>query len=265
MTPEEKRQYYLTFHRFQQNREKYFAPAIYRAIRSQYNSFIKAIKAGKREDLALMAITAQPVNDVLKPLYIDAGVVYGAKVRAYLNRQKARMPIGFNERMIALMQAYLQTDILNTSLGITQTTIELIQKIMSDAAALGLGIDDIIKQLENTEISRMRARLIARTETVTAANQGAEFVAQDTGLLLNKEWLSTMDNRTRRDHLFVNGQIVHMDEYFALPGGITMKKPGDKKQKDGTTVPAREVCNCRCTTLYIPVRDGAGKLIRQGG
>lgn len=261
MTPEQKLQYYLAFQRFQQNREKSFAPAIYRAIRLQYKSFIEDIRAGKRTDLALMAISSQPVNDTLKPLYFDAGIVYGAKIRAYLNSQKGRMAIGFNDRMVALMQAYFQTDILNTSENITQTTIELIQKIMSDAVERGLGIDDTIKQLENTEISRMRARLIARTETVTAANQGAEFAAIDTGLLLKKEWLSTIDGRTRKHHIYLNGQIVDMNEYHTLPGGITMKKPGDRKQKNGMAVPAKEICNCRCTELYVPVRDGSGRLL----
>jgi len=261
MTQDEKQQYYLAFQRFQQSREKSFSPAIFRAIRSQYDTFIKAIKSGKRTDLALLSITSQPINDVLKPLYLDAGIVYGAKIRAFLNRQKGRMPIGFNERMIALMQAYFQTDILNTSENITQTTIELIQQVMIDAVEKGLGIDDIIVQLENTEISRMRARLIARTETVTAANQGAIFAAQDTGLLLNKEWLATFDNRTRRDHMAVNGQTVAMGKAFSV-GGYDMQQPGDRGGKNGSLpVPAKEICNCRCTVLFIPIRDANGRAL----
>lgn len=261
MTADEKYQYWLTFHRFQQSREKYFAPHIYKAIRSQYNTFLHAYKAGLRADLALLKISSAPIIQVLKPLYLDAGKVYGAKVRSYLNAQKSRSPIGFNERMVALMQAYFNADILNTSEGITDTTRDLIQAVFSQAVEMGWGIDDIIKQLEYTELSRTRARLIARTETVTAANQGAMFAAKDTGLLLNKEWLATYDNRTRHDHMRVNGQTVAIDKPFSV-GGYDMMQPGDKGGKDGTpTVPAKEICNCRCTTLFLPLRDGHGKLI----
>lgn len=261
MTDDEKHTHWLTFHRFQQSREKHFAPPMFTAIRSQVREFISSYRSGQRVDKALMQISSAPIIKVLKPLYLDAGVVYGAKIRAYLNAQKARMPIGFNERMVALMQAYFQTDILNTSNHITRTTIALIQEVLSKAAEEGLGVDDIIKLLENTEISRIRARLITRTETVTAANKGAMFAAKDTGLLLNKEWLATRDSRTRHDHSRVNGQIVPIDKSFIVGADITMECPGDRTQDNGLPVPAREIVNCRCTTLFLPIRDGNGQLM----
>lgn len=259
MTTAEKQTHWLTFHRFQQSREKYFAPSINRALRSQIDHFIHVYRVNGK-DKAMHSFSSEPIIKALKPLYLDAGIVYGAKVRAYLNAQKARMPIGFNERMVALMQAYFQTDILNVSEGITATTRDLIQKVLSDAVEQGLGIDDIIKQLENTELSRIRARLIARTETVTAANQGAMFAAKDTGLLLNKEWLATQDSRTRHDHSRVNGQIVSIDKPFDV-GGYDMQQPGARVQDNGLPVPAKECVNCRCTVLFLPIRDGHGRLI----
>lgn len=261
MTEAEKHSYWLTFHRFQQSREIHFSPPMFDALRTQVKEFIAAYQSGQRVDKALMQVSAAPIIKVLKPLYLDAGIVYGAKTRAYLNSQKARMPIGFNERMVALMQAYFQTDILNTASGITTTTIKLIQDVLSKAAEEGLGVDDIIKQLEGSEISRMRARLITRTETVTAANMGAMFAAKDSGLLLNKEWLAAMDSRTRHDHSRVNGQTVPIDKPFDV-GGYDMQQPGDKGGKNGARpVPPEEICNCRCTTLFIPLRDGHGRLI----
>jgi hypothetical protein len=264
MTEAEKHSYWLTFHRFQLSREKYFSPPMFKALRTQVGQFIDAYQAGRSVDRALMQVTSTPIIKVLKPLYLDAGIVYGAKTRAYLNSQKARMPIGFNDRMVALMQAYFQTDILNTANNITDTTISLIQDVLSKAAEEGLGVDDIIKQLEGSEISRMRARLITRTETVTAANMGAMFAAKDSGLLLNKEWLAAMDSRTRHDHSRVNGQTVPIDKPFDV-GGYDMQQPGDRGGKNGALpVPAKEVVNCRCTTLFIPLRDRQGRLIPAG-
>jgi len=258
MTQQEKNNYLLRFKRFQQSRERLFAPKIFKAIRSQYNTVIQHAKAEGLE-ASLNRIDTTPISTTLKELYTDAATIYGAKVRADLQRQKARMPMGFSEAVRAMIEAYYKTDILNTSQGITDTTKDLIREVFSNAYEIGLGIDDIIVQLENTELSRIRARLIARTETVTAANQGAMFVGSQSGYPLNKEWLAAIDNRTRRDHAAVNGIVIPFADYFDV-NGYKMMQPGDRGGRDGNLkTPAKEVCNCRCTVLMIPV-TGVGSL-----
>lgn len=259
MTPEEKNQYLITFNKFQQSREREFAPKIFKALNSQVKEAIHYIKAGVRNPT--LYISSNAIVNTLRPLYLDAGVTYGAKVRASIIKQKARMPIGFNQRMIDLMNAYFMTDILNTSEGITEVTRELIQNVLSQAVQDGQGIDWIVSQLQNTEVSRMRARMIARTETVTAANQGAIFAAQDTGLTLNKEWLATNDNRTRNTHRYVNGQKIGMDDYFSLTDGVKMAQPGARTQENGLPTPAKDTINCRCTVVFEPIRDRNGRLV----
>lgn len=258
MNQEEKHNYLLRFQRFQQSREKYFAPKLYKALLNQYKTVTDNIHLKEK---AVDKISAKEITDILQNLYLDAGIIYGAKIRADLNHQKSRMPIGFSERMHQLIMEYFGQDILNTSLGITETTKKLIRDVFINAYAQGLGINDIIKQFEDTEMSRIRSRLIARTETVTSANGGALIVAKETGLLLNKIWLATKDSRTRHDHAQVDGHTVGRDEYFDV-GGATMLHPGARTQEDGSPVPAKELCNCRCTTLYSPIRDSNGRLIR---
>lgn len=312
MNASDKRNYLLRFHRFQKSREAFFAPKIFAALKSQYDTLLSDLNLGLTEHQAISKIDPAPIQRVLKNLYFDAATIYGAKVRSDLNRlvprrlpnpnsfnqfksliekmiecpychaqtpdvesgmgyircdncgkafssnkenkeQKARMPMGFSEDMRRLIEQYFSLDILNESEGITDTTKELIRKVFTDAYAKGEGIDDIISQLKNTELSRIRARLIARTETVTSANQGALFVAKSTGLDLNKQWLSASDNRVRFHHRSVNGQTVGVDDYFNV-GGYDMKVPGDHGGKDGRLpVPASEICNCRCTTVFIPI------------
>ena len=150
---------------------------------------------------------------------------------------------------------YFGTDILNTSIGITDTTKMLIRNILTEAYKEGWDYDKIVGLLQATELSRVRARMIARTETVTAANTGAILVAKETGLKLKKEWLSAMDNRTRRDHLYVNGTVINMDEYFNV-GGYQMYQPGDRGGKDGRPeVAAKEIVNCRCAILFTPIKS----------
>jgi hypothetical protein len=260
MTQNEKNNHLLRFQRFQQSREIYFAPKINAALNSQYKTFIHNVRRLGVE--AVNHIKPDGITKILENLYFDAGIVYGAKIRADLNRVKARMPIGFSERMHQLIMEYFGQDILNTSLGITETTKKLIRDVFINAYAQGLGIDDIIKQFEDTEMSRIRSRLIARTETVTSANGGALIVAKETGLLLNKTWLATKDSRTRHDHAEVDGHTVGRDDYFDV-GGSEMLYPGDRGGKDGKPeVPASEIVNCRCTTIFAPMRDANGRLLR---
>jgi len=251
MTNEEKRDYYITFHRFQQSREKAFAPLFKKVLRQQQQSFIDAVNAGATYDMALINIPFAPMYELDKKLYIDAGCVYAGKVRLSIVQQqrqqrKGMQPIGFNERMVQLINQYFAVDLLNTVNDITQTTKDNIQAVLMQSTINGWGFDEIVKRITNDELNKMRARRIARTETVTAANQGAIFAAQATGLELNKEWLSAIDNRTREDHISVNGQTVDLNDSFTV-GGFAMKQPGDR-----TFAPAKEIVNCRCTVVFIP-------------
>lgn len=271
MTNEEKHSYLLRFQRFQKSREKFYAPKINEALHKQYLQFTSQAKEKENGLQALHNIDSSGISKVIKNLYMDAGIVYGARIRSDFNRQgvykkkkeqKNRRPIGFSERMAQLIADYFRTDILNTSEFITQTTKDLITQVFTDAYALGLGINDIIAQLENTELSRVRARMIARTETVTAANKGALFVANETGLLVNKTWLATKDSRTRHDHSKVDGNQVGKDDYFVV-GGYDMLVPGDRGGKNGKPqVDPKEYINCRCAVTFEAMRDKKGNLIQ---
>ena len=127
--------------------------------------------------------------------------------------------------------------------NITQTTIETIQSVLNEAAAEGWGYDVIVGMLQSPELTRYRARLIARTETTGAANAAGNIAAIKTGLVYDKIWIAAKDNRTRRTHKLhtgVDGTIVGMNEKFIV-GGMPMDFPGDKNGG------AAQVCNCRCT------------------
>lgn len=248
------RQYLLTFNKFQQNRELHFAPKIKNALLDQIKPAAQALKQGASLSTASNLITSAPITASLRPLYIDAGVVYGAAVRATIMKQKARMPIGFSERMTSLMVEYFQTNILNTAEEITTTTRELLQGYFLQSVREGWSISQMVAKMEDIGFNRVRARLIARTETVTAANRGGLISAKETGLEINKQWLAAYDDRTRNSHLYANGQTVPIDELFTLSGSVKMEVPGDRGGKDGRLkTPAGEIINCRCTCLYIPV------------
>lgn len=260
-----RKNYINQFHRFQYNRELAFAPKFFKALRTQYQQFLINYKLHRNTTHALMAINSIPIQAVLKPLYIDAGINYGSLVYSQLpkvpKKIKRRAPLGFNQEMIDLINSYFEGDILNTSEGITDTTRNLIRVVMQIATEEGRDLDWIEQQLtiESYDLTRNRSRLIARTETVTATNRAAWFAAAKTGLKMNKEWLSASDNRVRPDHIAVNGNTTDFEGFFNV-GGSMMLIPGAKVQENGLETPAKEVCNCRCVCLYIPIREN-GRLI----
>jgi hypothetical protein len=96
------------------------------------------------------------------------------------------------------------------------------------------------------EIGLRRAQVIARTETHTAANVGADSAASATGLQLEKEWGATEDHRTRPAHAAADGQRVPNSGVFVV-GGEAMRFPGDPNGS------AWNVINCRCVLLHRPV------------
>jgi hypothetical protein len=255
MTKEQQKELWIAFNRFQKSREKLYAPKINKALRHQVNQYIISQNLDK--------ITSYELFTVLKPLYMDAGITYGAKVISYLKQQKARMPIGFNELITNLMNQYFTIELLNNVEDITAYTRNLIKNILIDAYPKGLSFNDIVPKLQELGFTAARARLIARTETVTAANAGAHIAVKTTGIKHNKVWVAAHDNRTRRqprdkfDHLQMDGVTIPELDYFNV-SGEKMLFPGDRK--NGAT--AGNICNCRCTHGYIGLRDENGRLIR---
>ena len=128
-----------------------------------------------------------------------------------------------------------------------------IQQITGQAIDLGLSADETAEWIDR-EVekqwrikSKFNALRIARTEIVAASNEGAFKGALDTGLELNKVWLTVMDGRERESHAFVNGQAKAMNEPFTLGDGVQISKPGAKG------APPEDTINCRCAVGYQSV------------
>lgn len=263
MTNQQQRELHQAFDRFIKRRERIYAAKINKALKAQVNTYLEARKQGYSDSEALQLITSTQLLTILKELYLDAGIVYGAKVVSLLRTEKARMPIGFNQLMIDLINRYFQIDLLNVVENITGNTRDKIRDILIAAYAAGNSFSEISNELTAIGFTWNRAKLITRTETVTAANTGANIAAGTTGLELRKTWISGQDNRTRRrprdkyDHLHMNGQVVGYNDKFNVSGEL-MLTPGDRKHG----AQAGNICNCRCTVGYSGVRDANGRLVR---
>lgn len=100
--------------------------------------------------------------------------------------------------------------------------------------------DDLQKRIET--MNRDSAIRTARTALTGAENAGrydSLGKARDRGIDVQKEWVATMDGRTRHSHRMVDGETVDQDKKFS--NGL--RYPGDPAG------PGREVYNCRCTMI----------------
>lgn len=105
--------------------------------------------------------------------------------------------------------------------------------------------DDLQKRI--TTMSRDSAIRTARTAVTGAQNAGrmdSYAAAQKMGIKLRREWVATLDNRTRHAHAMLDGQQADIDKPFKVDGYEIMF-PGD------TSAPGYLVYNCRCTQIAV--------------
>jgi hypothetical protein len=270
------------YNKFRQSRIAFWQPKLTAALQGIADNILQqpSIEAAIQQ-----AHNVQPMDklaSIIKSMYIDAGRIMGAyayqEVRKQVKRkvktaianndqkaayllaewadmeQKALLPMGYSEQLVNDIIQYYQTNLLTEAvIPITQNLRDYILLKLIDAQRQGLSITDVVNAIESGDLTRTRAFLIARTETVKAANYGAKKGAQATGYEMNKVWVSAQQNRTRRiprdkaDHLHMNGMEAAMDEPFNVPdetGIIKMDRPGD------SGAPARQLCNCRCVLSF---------------
>ena len=100
--------------------------------------------------------------------------------------------------------------------------------------------DDL--QTRITTMSRDSAIRTARTAVTGAQSAGrmdSYAAAEKMGIKLKKEWLATLDARTRHSHAMLDGEQVAQDKKFS--NGCRF--PGDPQG------PPWEIYNCRCTLI----------------
>lgn len=134
---------------------------------------------------------------------------------------------------------------------VTATTKQAIQDALFAGLQEGEGIPKLMDRVTAVfgEAKGWRAENIARTETARAVNQGRTEGFRQSGVVERREWIATMDARTRETHLEAHGQIVGIDEPFIV-GGYEADSPGSPD------LPPEESCACRCTTAPVIEEQG---------
>lgn len=138
-------------------------------------------------------------------------------------------------------KAWIQEQALELAQGISETTRDEIRDLIDhafDAGNTDLDVDELTKRITNLIDDSERADVIARTETMRAANQGqleAWDQAEEQGLLTGdekKEWIVTPDDRLCPICEPLDGEQVDRDGTFNVEG----------EEIDGP--PAHPRCRC---------------------
>lgn len=125
------------------------------------------------------------------------------------------------------------------------------KKVINSAITQGIlqgeSIDAIADRLASsvTDMSQTSAIRNARTMTTSAQNGGridSYKRAESMGIKMMQIWLSTLDNRTRHEHILLDGQKRKVGEPFQVDG-YKIAFPGDPDAEPFL------VYNCRCTLI----------------
>ena len=119
-----------------------------------------------------------------------------------------------------------------------------IQSAMLQGILQGESIPKIATRISDTVGEKNRKAAIRNARTIATGVQNKGRIdsyerANRMGIDTRKQWLATLDGRTRHSHRMVDGEIVDPNKKFS--NGC--RYPGDP---DG---PASEIYNCRCTLI----------------
>ena len=240
--------------------------AVERTRASYYKSSIRRTRKGLQEQLKPIMeflpdrvdeltssvvealVEEQPIKDMMIDIYYTVGRRFGKAVFGTLTKAEFTDDYFMREVVQAVETAGMTgPDGVLLVTEMSNTTVKEINHIISAAFEEGQSIQTTAATIQASikHMTNVRAVMIARTETIRASNIGAMSGAKMTGLKLNKEWISTFDDRTRDDHLAADGQIVGRDEFFNV-GPDQLQYPADASGSAWNTI------NCRCTLAFIP-------------
>lgn len=148
---------------------------------------------------------------------------------------------------------------LNSAKDIAWNVQKINNEVLQGILA-GEDIDTIAKRIQKViDINFKSARRIARTMVTGAQNRGRmdRYIdLENQGIIQNKVWVATPDNRTRDWHMDMDGQEVGLHEPFIDGHGHMLMYPGDP------SAPGETIYNCRCTMYseMIGVRRADGSI-----
>jgi len=180
----------------------------------------------KKEELKKLAAFATP--KIVQALYFEAINVL----------EELEISIAFdvsNPKVIEFVETK-EGDLIKS---ISNTTKEALRATLKEGIEAGESIPKLAKRVSEVyeDAKGYRATLIARTECITAHNNGALNGYRQSEVVEKKSWLTAGDERVRPEHAAMDGETVGLDEAFS----------------NGLMYPSEP--NCRCTIIPIVSKE----------
>lgn len=240
-------EYFKAFDR----RREMFLPRYERLFRKAFKEQLSVFEDAYTPQDFDKRLDPKPIEQAYEELYTDVGDNFARNTWAGMKR----MPYAETKQNPAWLERLIKIARFDASKrieGVNKETKRRINQIIQMGLQAGLSLEEIkdriigtrsLPPLNGTVLTR--ARRIARTEIISASNAGSFFGAEATGLVFQKEWLSTADDRSREDHLAMSGVRVGKNDPFVMPDYSELQYPGDPAGEP------HQVINCRCTQIYI--------------
>ena len=121
---------------------------------------------------------------------------------------------------------------------------EIMQGIIQGKSALDVakGLVKAVNMDKNASVRNARTALCSARSAGT--NDRYKEARDDYGVDIKKQWLATLDGKTRHEHRELDGQIKDLDEPFIVDGE-EIQYPADP------TAEPRLIYNCRCTLTNV--------------
>jgi SPP1 gp7 family putative phage head morphogenesis protein len=140
---------------------------------------------------------------------------------------------------------------------------EKIRRVVAQGLTRGVSFDEMARGMRDAVVAKGRESLaynalrVARTEGGRAQTLGTLEVydkAEAQGVELQRQWVASLDDRTRDSHADMDG-VIATDQGFPFPGLGFVDGPR-------LTGVAEEDINCRCTTIPV-VKDLPPPILRR--
>lgn len=209
------------------NRRKYFEKRIIIQDRLESN-FIKALRKYFKEqrERVLSGIGKSLKKDLIDSSFnFKNEVSIGIEILTPLLREYMEQAGKEAKEMVGSEYRFIWTQEIEQSLNkraeffvnsINETSFNKLKNEFKTSVELGESRQELIDRVENVygDISKGRAKVIARTEVHSAVNDGTLEGYKQGGLGI-KIWVAVMDSVTREEHADMDGEEVPIDHPFS--------------------------------------------------
>jgi hypothetical protein len=266
MTSKQRRSYWRRWHQLLKKHEDKFLPRVQKALTDEAKRLIReAEDVGFQQAYRSLKLVNEQLLTAVNQMHKQVANEFGMMVNREL--KKGQKISFFNANFLLTITEMLTRQALELLTLVEQTTKERILNILTEATTEQFTFFETAQQIEREIASPVRALAITRTESNRAANLAALEAAKLQNYVVTKEWISVIDNRTRRfrekdqyDHAELDGKVLELYESFTQqsrtkPETAVAECPLDPQ------APAAFTINCRCVLGFENKRDAQGRLI----